>query len=198
MSGSSLEGSRSDAMSREPACLRAYAAGWVGEFRQLLSKTFPRLEQSVLGRWSSPALKRRTLRGDVPLHSSHPIRSPFPVNDRLDLPPRRSETHLTSPGLKPSAFHRILLDSPLHRHFSRTRAPTSRSLLRWRPYQSSHTFRLHGFSPSWRLSPSERLTSLLHPAADHGVHRVQDLPHACPRWVGSPSRCHALQSVPLT
>jgi hypothetical protein len=110
--------------------------------------------------------------------------------------PRRSETHLTSLGSLPSAFLRVLQRAPLRRHTPRARSrgpkPASgRSLPGTVRVPSSR------FLTALTACATRGLAGLLHPAADPGVHRVPDLRRACPRCLGSTSRCHALQSVPL-
>lgn len=85
---------------------------------------------------------------------------------------RRSETHLVPPGrLKPGAFHRVLQRPPLRRHD------------RWCPLPRAGAHFGGSVPTDPRVPPSWFLTtltasstfggvSLLHPTADHEVHRV--------------------------
>jgi hypothetical protein len=110
----------------------------------------------------------------------------------------QSETHLSSPGSKPSAFPRVV----------RVSSPPA-SVGAGCPANASVRFGA-ACTPAARLPSSRSLTAstacasiglvrMLQRAADHEVHRVSKaLPsQASERRAPSPHRCHTLQSIPL-
>jgi hypothetical protein len=131
---------------------------------------------------SCPATTRQPDRG-LGCRPSHPCVLRF--RRRFSLPP----------GPKPSAFHRVLLEPPLHRRFVRSPLQQAEACVGTALPHAAHV------PSSWFLttltaSSSSRATGLLHPAAGHGVHRVRPTAlrrATCP----SPMPCPSERSPPM-
>lgn len=127
------------------------------------------------------------------------------------------ETLLTPLGSLPSAFFRVLQRSPLRRHHLPVSTPGIHVRHAAGPRGRAAVQHSCRRADSWSLRPPaamratrsdcavshrlagllhRRLTGLLHPAANHGVHRVSARGPIANRCRVLPLRCPALQSLP--